>query len=192
MDAKELKPMQGLSAWLRNEATRHDASIYREDKAAREHIDTLRDWAREVDAALAHSDAAQAPTGEDARNLVTLDRRDLWDHVRGAIHGALHDKIPKDCVPSWAWEEATNRTFDIFRKIVDTAPVAPAAAAQAEAGRPAYVFLAPGDVIRATDERYSVAYHRWKAIAPLYVGATVDASTRPVRRLAASSTGDQA
>jgi hypothetical protein len=60
---------------------------------------------------------------DDAKNQVTLDRRDLWDCVRGAIHAALSDKIPKDCVASWAWEEATNRTFDIFRKIVDTAPL---------------------------------------------------------------------
>ena len=47
-----------------------------------------------------------------------------------------------------------------------------------------YIFLAPGDVIRATDERYSATYHKWKPIAPLYVGTTVDASTRPVRRRA--------
>ena len=50
--------------------------------------------------------------------------------------------------------------------------------------RPTYIFLAPGDVIRATDERYSSTYHKWKSIAPLYVGSTVDASTRPVRRRA--------
>jgi hypothetical protein len=53
--------------------------------------------------------------------------------------------------------------------------------------RPTYIFLARGDVIRATDERYSVTYHRWKPIAPLYVGTTVDASTRPVRRRAPAS-----
>jgi hypothetical protein len=64
---------------------------------------------------------------DDARNRVTLDRRDLWDHVRGAIHAALNDKIPKNCVVSWAWEEATNRTMDIFQKIVDTAPLAQSA-----------------------------------------------------------------
>jgi hypothetical protein len=56
----------------------------------------------------------------------------------------------------------------------------------------AYVFLAPGDVIRATDERYSVTYHRWKAIAPLYVGTTVDGSTRPVRRAAGKDSVDAA
>jgi hypothetical protein len=50
--------------------------------------------------------------------------------------------------------------------------------------RPTYIFLGPGDVIRATDERYSSTYHKWKPIAPLYVGSTVDASTRPVRRRA--------
>jgi hypothetical protein len=66
--------------------------------------------------------AAHAGASEEARNLVVLDRRDLWDHVRGAIYAALNDKIPKDCVVSWAWEEATNRTMDIFQKIVDVAP----------------------------------------------------------------------
>jgi hypothetical protein len=75
--------------------------------------------------ALARDEASVALTG-DARNLVTLDRRDLWDHMRGAIHAALHDKIPKECVVSWAWEEATNRTMDIFQKIVDTAPASAA------------------------------------------------------------------
>jgi hypothetical protein len=50
--------------------------------------------------------------------------------------------------------------------------------------RPMYIFLGSGDVIRATDERYSSTYHKWKPIAPLYVGSTVDASTRPVRRRA--------
>jgi hypothetical protein len=57
--------------------------------------------------------------------------------------------------------------------------------------RPTYIFLASGDVIRATDERYSVTYHRWKPIASLYVGTTVDASTRPVRRTAIAAGGAQ-
>ncbi|WP_429448883.1 hypothetical protein [Paraburkholderia sp. 40] len=73
---------------------------------------------------------SQSAQSEDARNLVTLDRRDLWDHMRGAIHAALNDKIPKDCVVSWAWEEATNRTYEIFQKIVDAAPSQAAASAQ--------------------------------------------------------------
>jgi len=56
--------------------------------------------------------------------------------------------------------------------------------------RPTYIFLGPGDVIRATDERYSSTYHKWKPIAPLYVGSTVDASTRPVRRRALLASKD--
>ena len=58
----------------------------------------------------------------------------------------------------------------------------PLADAAAIAERPVYVFLVPGDVIQATDERYSAEYCKWKPIAPLYVGTTVEASTRPVRR----------
>lgn len=67
---------------------------------------------------------------DDAKNQVTLDRRDLWDYVRGAIHSALNDKIPKDCVASWAWQEATNRTMDLFQKIVDATPAPDAKDAQ--------------------------------------------------------------
>jgi hypothetical protein len=63
----------------------------------------------------------EASGGDDARNRVTLNRRDLWDYMRGAIYAALNDKIPEDCVVSWAWEEATNRTIDIFQKTVDAA-----------------------------------------------------------------------
>jgi hypothetical protein len=58
---KQLKPLQGLSAWLRNEAARHDASICRNDEHLQAHIATLQAWAREVDAALA-SDTAGGPT----------------------------------------------------------------------------------------------------------------------------------
>jgi hypothetical protein len=82
----------------------------------------LKPYVYDAARALLASKPAVPCSADDTRNLVTLDRRDLWDHVRGAIHAALNDKIPKDCVVSWAWEEATNRTMDIFQTIVDTAP----------------------------------------------------------------------
>ncbi|MFM0330690.1 hypothetical protein [Paraburkholderia strydomiana] len=84
-------------------------------------VDDLRALLARQPAAI---DKGAATLTDDARNLVTLDRRDLWDYVRGAIHAALNDKIPKNCVVSWAWEEATNRTMDIFQAIVDAAPLA--------------------------------------------------------------------
>ncbi|MGF6764016.1 hypothetical protein P3T24_004347 [Paraburkholderia sp. GAS33] len=84
-------------------------------------IEKARELVAESPAPIA---SAEEAVDDDARNLVTLDRRDLWDCVRGAIYAALNDKIPKNCVVSWAWEEATNRTMDIFQKIVDTHPAA--------------------------------------------------------------------
>ena len=74
---------------------------------------------------------------------------------------------------------------DSFRESAEIALRAAAgttADAAAIAERPVYVFLVPGDVIQATDERYSAEYCKWKPIAPLYVGSPVEASTRPVRR----------
>jgi hypothetical protein len=47
----------------------------------------------------------------DATNAVTIDRRDLFDFVRGGIKSALEDaNAGEGMIASWYWQEATERT----------------------------------------------------------------------------------
>lgn len=57
----------------------------------------------------------------DAEYMVQIDRRDLFDFVRGAIKNALESvecAEPCACMPSrWTWEEATNRATEVVEKL---------------------------------------------------------------------------
>lgn len=86
----------------------------------------------------------------------------------------------------WLHSVATVENDKDYAAITNAAAVIERAASakRDERKTQTYVFLKPGDVIQATDERYSPAYLKWKSIAPLYVGSIVGASTQPVRRSA--------
>jgi hypothetical protein len=111
-----------------------------------------------------YNDRQKACGDDDAKNRITLDRRDLWDYIRGAIHAALHDKIPKDCVVSWAWEEATNRTLDIFNKLETTSPMTGFSESVAEQLYVAKLTIpAPADDAKAQIEHLDVENHRLRS-----------------------------
>ncbi|WP_208453218.1 hypothetical protein [Burkholderia gladioli] len=84
-----------------------------------------QDAARELRACLAEIGAGpSAPVAElpadDAANLVTIDRRDLFGFVRGAIKGALEDasiegaEQHEPMAASSCWSEAHARTIAVF------------------------------------------------------------------------------
>lgn len=55
---------------------------------------------------------------DDIPYRVTLDRRDLFDFVRGAIKGILDDYADKaGNVECWAHQEAHERTIELFAKL---------------------------------------------------------------------------
>ena len=149
---------------------------------ARHRIDDL-----ESRMAMAPAVEKEASGDDDARNRVTLDRRDLWDCIRGAIYAALNDKIPEDCVISWAWEEATNRTMDIFQKTVDAAsPTVGDSAVIPKLKPPKYHLDENGEMVRGAGDSAGepMAFDEWFAencsqyLRPTYSAADVEANVR--------------
>ncbi|WP_198433084.1 hypothetical protein [Burkholderia ubonensis] len=81
--------------------------------------------------------AAASPAAEDD-NSITLDRRDLFDFVRGAIKSTLQDyKAGEGMTPSWYWQEATNRTEAVLEALDTKSPYIEAAPQPAQADAPA-------------------------------------------------------
>ncbi|WP_063897382.1 hypothetical protein [Burkholderia ubonensis] len=81
--------------------------------------------------------AAASPAAEDD-NSITLDRRDLFDFVRGAIKSALQDyEAGKGMVGSWYLDEATNRTEAVLETLGTKSPYIEAAPQPAQADAPA-------------------------------------------------------
>ncbi|KVD11634.1 hypothetical protein WI81_24390 [Burkholderia ubonensis] len=88
-------------------------------------------------AGIAYARAAASPAAEDD-NSITLDRRDLFDFVRGAIKSTLQDyKAGEGMTPSWYWQEATNRTEAVLEALDTTSPYIEAAPQPAQAEAPA-------------------------------------------------------
>jgi hypothetical protein len=55
---------------------------------------------------------------EAAPNTITIDRRDLFDFVRGGIKAALEDgKAGEGMVASWYWQEATERAERVLANL---------------------------------------------------------------------------
>ncbi|KVT68878.1 hypothetical protein [Burkholderia ubonensis] len=80
--------------------------------------------------------AAASPAAEDD-NSITLDRRDLFDFVRGAIKSTLQDyKAGEGMTPSWYWQEATNRTEAVLEALDTKSPYIEAAPQPAQADAP--------------------------------------------------------
>ncbi|KVD57297.1 hypothetical protein WI87_18830 [Burkholderia ubonensis] len=80
---------------------------------------------------------AASPAAEDD-NSITLDRRDLFDFVRGAIKSTLQDyKAGEGMTPSWYWQEATNRTEAVLEALDTKSPYIEAAPQPAQADAPA-------------------------------------------------------
>ncbi|OJA59825.1 hypothetical protein [Burkholderia ubonensis] len=83
------------------------------------------------------ADAPASPAAEDD-NSITLDRRDLFDFVRGAIKSTLQDyKAGEGMTPSWYWQEATNRTEAVLEALDTKSPYIEAAPQPAQADAPA-------------------------------------------------------
>ncbi|KWE77245.1 hypothetical protein WL78_00340 [Burkholderia ubonensis] len=81
--------------------------------------------------------AAASPAAEDD-NSITLDRRDLFDFVRGAIKSTLQDyKAGEGMTPSCYWQEATNRTEAVLEALHTKSPYIEAAPQPAQADAPA-------------------------------------------------------
>ncbi|WP_177314476.1 hypothetical protein [Burkholderia ubonensis] len=88
-------------------------------------------------AGIAYARAAASPAAEED-NSITLDRRDLFDFVRGAIKSTLQDyKAGEGMTPSWYWQEATNRTEAVLEALDTKSPYIEAAPQPAQADAPA-------------------------------------------------------
>ncbi|MEW9586351.1 hypothetical protein [Paraburkholderia sp. DGU8] len=63
------------------------------------------------------------------RNAVTIDRRDLFDLVRGGIKSALEDgNVGEGIVATWYWQEATTGPSEFWAISACSTPLSPPAA----------------------------------------------------------------